>query len=224
MMKTLIGRLALGAGLAVAAMATIAMDGAMARTSGQDTRAANMRVYGPSQAPIGHVVFCKAYPAQCDAGTSSPRQPILTQRRWEELVAVNDHVNQTVIPVTDMDLYRTIEHWTYPRGAGDCEDYVLEKQRMLVSLGWPVESLLITVVRDENGDGHAILTVTTDQGDLLLDNRRTTILRWQQSGYTFRKRQSQTNSAKWVSLTDSGGGFFTGIWQLRDANVSATSN
>ncbi|MBZ0215870.1 MAG: transglutaminase-like cysteine peptidase [Fimbriimonadaceae bacterium] len=221
-MKFPLGRIALSAGLALTAMSTLAIDGAMARTSGQDTRTANMRVYGPSQAPIGHVIFCRAYPAECNGATATPRQAILTQERWNELVAINNHVNRTVIPVTDMDLYRTIEHWTYPQGAGDCEDYVLEKQRMLAALGWPIESLLITVVRDENGDGHAILTVTTDQGDLLLDNRRSDILRWQQSGYTFRKRQSQTDPAQWVSLTDTSTGLFSGFWQVRDANVSAT--
>ncbi len=31
--------------------------------------------------------------------------------------------------------------------------------------GWPREALLITVVRDKKGDGHAVLTVKTDKGD-----------------------------------------------------------
>jgi hypothetical protein len=31
--------------------------------------------------------------------------------------------------------------------------------------GWPESKLLITVVRDENNEGHAVLTVRTDEGD-----------------------------------------------------------
>ena len=37
--------------------------------------------------------------------------------------------------------------------------------------GWPESKLLITVVRDENNEGHAVLTVRTDEGDFILDNR-----------------------------------------------------
>jgi predicted transglutaminase-like cysteine proteinase len=39
----------------------------------------------------------------------------------------------------------------------DCEDYVLLKRRMLMQAGWPREALLVTVVRDKKGDGHAVL-------------------------------------------------------------------
>ncbi len=219
-MKYSIGRIALGAGLAFAAMTA---DIAVARTSGEHDRAANMQVYGPSRAPIGHVNFCKSYPTECRSSVAVPVQPVLSRERWNELVAINEYVNRTVIPITDIDLYRTIEYWTYPQGAGDCEDYVLEKQRMLVALGWPVESLLITVVRDENGDGHAVLTVTTDQGDFLLDNRRNDIQRWQQSLYSFKKRQSQFDPAKWVSLKRSNG-VLTGLWRIPASNVAATSS
>ena len=222
-MKLNIGRIALGASLAIATLAGMASEAAYARTSGQDHRAANMRIFGPSRAPIGHVNFCKAHPSECQPTNVVNQLPRLDAQDWTELVAVNNHINQTVIPVTDMDLYRTVEYWTYPSGAGDCEDYVLAKQRMLVSLGWPIESLLITVVRDENGDGHAVLTVTTQQGDFVLDNRRPEILRWQQSRYTFRKRQSQTDPSRWVSLTNSTG-LFESFWRAQFNDVSATND
>jgi len=221
-MKIKITSTIFAAGLAFAATTGMATDASAARTNGQDRNNVNMEVFGPSRAPIGHVNFCRSFPSECRGGTATPQRPRLNADTWNELVAVNNHVNQTVTPVTDMKLYRTVEYWTYPQSAGDCEDYVLEKQRMLVSLGWPIESLLITVVRDENGDGHAILTVTTQQGDFLLDNRRSEILRWQQSHYTFRKRQSQTNPAMWVSLTDSKG-IFDSFWKAQFNDVSASN-
>jgi predicted transglutaminase-like cysteine proteinase len=95
-----------------------------------------------------------------------------------------------------------VERWSYPDdGYGDCEDYVLLKQRMLVQSGWPREALLVTVVRDEKGEGHAVLTVTTDQGDYVLDNQNEDILLWSETGYRFIKRQSQFSRNNWISLT-----------------------
>ena len=96
-----------------------------------------------------------------------------------------------------------VERWSYPDdGYGDCEDYVLLKRRMLIQSGWPHEVLLVTVVRDKEGDGHAVLTVTTDKGDYVLDNQTEKILLWSETGYRFVKRQSQSNRNVWVSLDD----------------------
>jgi predicted transglutaminase-like cysteine proteinase len=102
--------------------------------------------------------------------------------------------------VTDLDLYGKVEVWTYPSGKGDCEDYVLLKRRMLIERGWPESTLLITVVRDENNEGHAVLTVRTDIGDLVLDNKRQQIVRWIDTPYTFVKQQSERNPLVWSSL------------------------
>ena len=62
---------------------------------------------------------------------------------------------------------------------------------MLIESGWPREALLITVVRDKKGDGHAVLTVKTDKGEFILDNQNEDILPWSETGYRFVKRQSQ---------------------------------
>jgi predicted transglutaminase-like cysteine proteinase len=68
--------------------------------------------------------------------------------------------------------------------------------------GWPREALLVTVVRDQHGDGHAVLTVKTDKGEFILDNQRDEILLWSDTGYRFVKRQSQSDQNVWVSLGD----------------------
>jgi len=70
---------------------------------------------------------------------------------------------------------------------------VLQKRKMLLQAGWPREALLITVVRDKAGDGHAILTVKTDRGEYVLDNQTDAILLWSDTGYRFVKRQSQAD-------------------------------
>ena len=97
--------------------------------------------------------------------------------------------------------YGKIDWWTYPvDNKGDCEDYVLEKRRRLIEHGWLESTLLITVVRDENNEGHAVLTVRTDEGDLILDNKRNDIASWAETPYTFVKAQSQRDPLHWVSL------------------------
>ena len=103
--------------------------------------------------------------------------------------------------MTDMEHWGVVERWNYPDdGYGDCEDYVLLKRRMLVQAGWPREALLITVVRDRHGDGHAVLTVKTDKGEFILDNQNDQILLWADTGYRFVKRQSQSDPNVWVAL------------------------
>jgi predicted transglutaminase-like cysteine proteinase len=62
--------------------------------------------------------------------------------------------------------------------------------------------LLITVVRDHNDEGHAVLTVKTDRGEFILDNQNPDIVLWSETGYHFVKRQSQIDPNAWMSLGD----------------------
>jgi predicted transglutaminase-like cysteine proteinase len=58
------------------------------------------------------------------------------------------------------------------------------------------------VVRERNGDGHAVLTVKTDKGEFVLDNQHPDILLWSDTNYRFVKRQSQHDQNVWISLGD----------------------
>jgi predicted transglutaminase-like cysteine proteinase len=154
-----------------------------------------------TSAPIGWVQFCVEYDPECKTKPSMPRDVVLAGQAWRDLVRVNRWVNANVRPITDLEHWGVVERWNYPDdGYGDCEDYALEKRRMLLDAGWPREALLITVVRDQNGDGHAVLTVKTDKGEYILDNQRDEILLWSDTGYRFVKRQSQSDPNVWVSL------------------------
>jgi predicted transglutaminase-like cysteine proteinase len=153
--------------------------------------------------PIGWVEFCAEHASECKVAPSEPRNVVLTPRLWRDLVRINQAVNGNIKPMTDLEHYGVVEKWAYPDdGYGDCEDYVLLKRRMLMEAGWPREALLITVVRETSGDGHAVLTVRTDRGDLVLDNQNEAIVLWSESGYRFVKRQSQSDPNVWVSLGD----------------------
>jgi predicted transglutaminase-like cysteine proteinase len=154
-----------------------------------------------TRAPIGWVEFCVEYDPECKTKPSTPRDVVLSSQAWKDLVRVNRLVNTTVKPMTDMDHWGVVERWNYPDdGYGDCEDYVLQKRKMLMQAGWPREALLITVVRDKNNDGHAVLTVKSDKGEYVLDNQTDDIVLWSDTGYRFVKRQSQSDPNVWVAL------------------------
>ena len=159
-----------------------------------------MSSFGDTLPPIGYVNFCREHESECRPADRFADRIQLTAAKFQEIVRVNDTVNTDVAPVTDLELYGQPEVWAYPSGKGDCEDYVLLKRRLLAARGFPESTLLITVVRDENNEGHAVLTVRTDRGDLILDNKRREVMRWADTPYTFVKRQSERNPLVWISL------------------------
>src|SRR6185437_3597803 len=151
--------------------------------------------------PMGYLQFCELHRSDCRLIGALVDRIQLTESKYTELKRVNDQVNTTVIPMSDLEHYGKLDWWTYPDDKkGDCEDYVLEKRRRLIERGWPESTLLITVVRDESNEGHAVLTVRTDEGDLILDNKRDDVVSWADTAYTFVKAQSQRDPLPWVSL------------------------
>jgi predicted transglutaminase-like cysteine proteinase len=154
-----------------------------------------------TRTPIGWVEFCIEYKNECTTRASAPRDIVLTSKTWDDLIKVNNWVNETIKPMTDMDHWGVVERWNMGEdGYGDCEDYALLKRKMLIQAGWPREALLMTVVRDKKGEGHAVLTVKTNRGEFILDNQEAEVLAWNKTGYKFVKRQSQADQNTWVAL------------------------
>jgi predicted transglutaminase-like cysteine proteinase len=189
----------LGAGIALAAVAAVIVPVAQAANE----RPLFISTGATARAPIGWTDFCAQMPRECDGRPLQARDIVLSQRAWQDLVRINQWVNESIKPLTDMDHWGVIERWSYPDdGYGDCEDYVLLKRRVLMQAGWPRQALLITVVRDVKGEGHAVLTVKTDRGEFILDNQEEQVLLWSETSYRFVKRQSQADPNVWVALGD----------------------
>src|SRR5690606_25284758 len=184
-----------GLGLMSSAPAALAMD---------FTNVAYVQVAsGNTSIPVGHLEFCRARPGECQSNDQIVPAMSLTDANWQQLVSVNAHFNQTIVPATDRDLYQVEEFWTYPTsGYGDCEDYALAKRRALIEAGWHPSTLMIAVVRQQDGSGHAVLIARTDRGDLVLDNQESLIRVWNETPYKFLKRQSQANAGQWVDMLD----------------------
>src|SRR5216684_2343445 len=192
----------LGAGLAGAALAAAL---AVTPVQAASEQPLLMSLGAAARAPIGwrefwRVLRAELAPADRSAGRGAV---VLTTQVWNELLRINQWVNETIKPMTDLEHWGVAERWNYPDdGYGDCEDYVLLKRRMLMQAGWPRQALLITVVRDRQGDGHAVLTVKADEGEFILDNQNEDVLLWSETGYRFVKRQSQNDPNVWIALGD----------------------
>lgn len=153
--------------------------------------------------PIGWVQFCQTYQGECDTKPLPPLDVVLDEGAWNDLKRVNDWVNHNIKPETDMDHYGMIQWWRYPDdGAGACHSYALLKRRLLMQAGWPRQALLMTIVHEADGAGHAVLTVKTEHGEFVLDNLTDDIMLWSQTPYRYSKRQSQSDPNVWVWLDD----------------------
>jgi predicted transglutaminase-like cysteine proteinase len=151
--------------------------------------------------PYGWIDFCRRYEGQCDGGRQSPLDINLTAKAAKEIERVNLWVNAHVEPVSDMDHWGVLDRWDYPTdGKGDCEDYALYKRALLIADGFPRQALLMTVVKDEHNEGHAILTLKTNHGEFVLDNLHNELKPWDHTGYRFVKRQSQADENVWVQV------------------------
>ena len=182
---------AVAAGLMTAASAVAETKGSPSMVTG-----------GITSQPIGHYEFCQKYADECNIRSKATPPPRVTDYGWGVIREVNTSVNTTIVAMTDQEIYGKDEVWEYPTTAGDCEDFVLLKRKKLIERGFSVADLLITVVRKPDGEGHAVLTLRTTDGDYILDNLTDDVKLWTDTNYTYLKRQASFNTGRWVSIED----------------------
>jgi predicted transglutaminase-like cysteine proteinase len=166
---------------------------------------AAMALSGETTQPIGHYELCQRLPSECRALRAKAKPVKLNQSNWSRIIDINASVNAMIRPVTDQDMWGKEEVWSYPTTSGDCEDYVLMKRKLLIQAGIAESNLPITVVRQPDGSGHAVLTIVTTQGDFVLDNLQSEVRLWSETGYTFLKRQDSAHSGRWIGVDDNRG-------------------
>lgn len=107
----------------------------------------------------------------------------------QQLQAVNDFWNQTVMASEDSFAWSQADYWATPleslgKRAGDCEDYVIGKYFSLVRLGVPAQALRLIYVRARIGGvgstqsvAHMVLGYyeTPSADPLVLDNLASSI-------------------------------------------------
>ncbi|QOG20615.1 transglutaminase [Bradyrhizobium sp. SEMIA] len=155
-----------------------------------------------TKAPNGWLQLCAANADECKPSADQARDVTLTPELLQQLYDINKYVNDRVTWTSDTELYGKTERWAYPLDRGDCEDMVLLKRKLLAKTGWPQGALLITIV-EEHGQTrtrHAVLTVRSDRGEMILDNQTPEILFWYETNYRYLSRQSATDPNVWVSF------------------------
>ena len=133
---------------------------------------ANIPLAGATNQPIGHYEFCKTHASECRAGARNAPAKV-TEFGWDTVRRINASINRAIVPMTDKDLHGTDEYWSYPDGAGDCEDYSIAKYFTLRRLGVPADKLRITYVKAlRYNQAHMVLTYYASPGaePLVLDN------------------------------------------------------
>jgi len=123
---------------------------------------------------------CLQSAANCN-GTAMTgwRQLVLDNQDQDDvtkLQATNQFFNQWSY-VSDQENYGVSEYWASPlefmQKGGDCEDYAIAKYVTLKFLGYSDRQMRIMAVIDNSrgGIGHAVLSVATAGGKMILDNQ-----------------------------------------------------
>ncbi|MBM3561635.1 MAG: transglutaminase [Alphaproteobacteria bacterium] len=184
--------------LGIAGAALVAVD---AKSFAGPETATSASIGSETSVPYGWVDFCQRYRGECQDDETEAQEVELTGAVYRKIARINAWVNKNIDPVSDSDHWGSVDQWDYPGdGKGDCEDFALLKRRMLIEEGFPRQALLLTVVKEKNGDGHSVLTVKTSRGEFVLDNLSDEMRPWTRVPYRFVKRQSQYNQNAWVAI------------------------
>lgn len=133
---------------------------------------------------------------------------MLDSKTFDDFMETNQFANTMITPANDIDKYKSSDYWAIPQYEngkgmeGDCEDYVLFKIKELEKIGVPHSAMSIVYVQTPEKEGHAILGVRTNKGDILFDNLTNALLYPQETNYRFIRATSLTNERKWQKLAD----------------------
>lgn len=148
---------------------------------------------GKASAPLGFQILCLQNPSACVNSTAS--QIEYSPRTMQIISTTNRAVNGTIVAKNDVG----IDQWAINPSQGDCEDYALTKRAELVAAGMPISALRIATALTSSGEGHAVLVVRTNRGDMVLDNRTDSIKPWGKSNLNM-LTISGANPSQWFNL------------------------
>jgi predicted transglutaminase-like cysteine proteinase len=162
-------------------------------------------------APPGFNDTCRRYQWFC-TNQATDALPVSQAALLDLAHKINRRVNNAVSPLTDPENYGVADYWSLPvNGNGDCEDYVLQKYKLLLDAGVDSHDLSIAVVLDQDGNNHAVLVLHHSSGDLVLDSLTRRVRQWNRTGYTYLAMQSSGDKTQWEVVMN----------QPRDSNVLA---
>ncbi|TRA99512.1 MULTISPECIES: transglutaminase-like cysteine peptidase [Rhizobium/Agrobacterium group] len=194
LVKTL--AVAVGMAASIATTASAVQLGGLAKNPVTTRPGQFMSTSRPTIAPIAFAKFCDNAADQCvrigDRDTIE-----LTKQKRAELQRINSEINTAIVYVGELDGQ---DEWKLNPASGDCDDYAVTKRQRLLRAGWPSGALRIATARTPGGVGHAVLVVSSTQGDLVLDNRTNVVKPWKAVDLKWIKIQSHENPRVWLKL------------------------
>lgn len=194
LVKTL--AVAVGMAASIATTASAVQLGGLAKNPVTARPGQFMSTSRPTIAPIAFAKFCDNAADQCvrigDRDTIE-----LTKQKRTELQRINSEINSAIAYVGELEGQ---DEWKLNPASGDCDDYAVTKRQRLLRAGWPSGALRIATARTPSGIGHAVLVVSTTQGDLVLDNRTNVVKPWKAVDLKWIKIQSPENPRVWLKL------------------------
>ena len=194
LVKTL--AVAVGMAASIATTASAVQLGGLAKNPVTARPGQFMSTSRPTIAPIAFAKFCDNAADQCvrigDRDTIE-----LTKQKRTELQRINSEINSAIVYVGELEVQ---DEWKLNPASGDCDDYAVTKRQRLLRAGWPSGALRIATARIPSGIGHAVLVVSTTQGDLVLDNRTNVVKPWKAVDLKWIKIQSHENPRIWLKL------------------------
>jgi predicted transglutaminase-like cysteine proteinase len=100
----------------------------------------------------------------------------------DKINTINFTVNHAIRYASDMDTYHVADYWAKPSEAlshqqGDCEDYAILKMAALYKAGVDLDHMTLVVLFDQRRHFyHAVLSVSVNGNNLILDNMRDEVL------------------------------------------------
>jgi predicted transglutaminase-like cysteine proteinase len=149
-----------------------------------------------SRAPAGWLNHCMASPEPCTTPVTpsrlaaSPAVLGLIDRIHRE---VNRAIRAEVEPPGR-------DFWQLSPAAGDCEDYALTKQAALIAAGLPPGAVRLATAELQDGTLHAVTTVETEAGTLVLDNLETAVVPLRALPYRWLRLQGLDGGLRWLEL------------------------
>lgn len=146
--------------------------------------------------PAGWLNWCMADLGRC-AGARQAAVLTTTPLLLDLLARVQREVNASIEPRPEppgRDL------WRADAAAGDCEDYALAKRARLQAAGLPAGAMRLATAILPRGELHAVLTIETDRGTLVLDNLRRDVTALRTLDYAWQRVEGAQDSLAWQEL------------------------
>jgi predicted transglutaminase-like cysteine proteinase len=173
------------------------------RNLGRDANREFIKVSHRTVGPYAGVLFCRENPEECEVKRTrwSRLEMAMSEKRFAQLQSVNQSINRKIRPQND-SAGAGGDVWSLAPASGDCEDYAITKRHELIARGWSANTLRLAVAYTAFGEGHMVLVVKTNSGDLVLDNRFDAIRRWDKTGLKWVMVQSASDPEKWMTVAD----------------------